>query len=760
MTKKKLLGIILLLNLNLLNANITSYVDCFIGTDFHGHTFPGACLPFGAVQASPDADGAKWDWSSGYHYSDTNIKGFSQTHLSGTGCPELGDFLLIPTNGELKLFPGEKSNPDEGYRSTFSHEQEWASPGYYAVMLEDYGIKAEMTVTNRTAFYRFTYPKDDDSRLILDLAHFLGNAPHDVKICNIRFLDDELVVGSHTTNYWANNRTVYFAMKFDKKPISKTIYNNDKPFTAPSERAFSLIRNASAQHLKAVFDFDFKNGGELLVKIAVSSVSYQNALENLEKENSEWDFNDVKKSADKTWEENLSKISVKSDNVTKRIFTTALYHCMISPMLNQDVNGEFRGYDNLVYTNKKFENYSVFSLWDTFRALHPLFTIIEQERTKSFINSFIDAFKQSPYKMLPIWPLPQNESFSMIGYNSVPVLVDAYSKNLLNEFDAKELLDACVTTASNQEWRGLKTYQERGFVPVEDSDESVCSALEYAYSDWCISYFAKQIGNEDIAQKFLKRSQNFRNHFDEKTKFFRTKHSDGKFQEPFDPQRTHTREGSKERDYTEGNAWQWRWFAPHAPYDLIEMLGKKEQFTKELDTLFSMERTDFNVADVTGTIGEYAHGNEPSHHVIYFYAFVGQAHKTQRLARQIMSTFYTDRADGICGNEDCGQMSAWYVFSAMGFYPFNPCGGIYVLGSPILEEATINLESGKTFKVVAKNQSEKNVYVKEVKLNGERLLRPYITHSEIVSGGLLEFEMSPTPNENCFDKNIVIPVAQ
>lgn len=744
----------------------SAMVNPMIGTADHGHTYPGATRPFSAVQASPDNGRHGWDWCSGYHYSVDSIMGFSQTHLSGTGCPDLGDILIMPTTGALKLNAGDAKNPDSGYRSRFSHAEETAQAGYYSVMLKDYNIKAEVTSTERAGFYRFTFPKSEQSRVLLDLTHLIGRA-NGVMMASARIIDDNTVAGSRIVKNWGPNREIYFAIQFSKPFSSFQFYENNRPrYFFPGEKFKPAARHVDGKDIKGAFDFDMKNGGQLLVKVGISTVSYSNALENIKAELPDWNFDNIVADSKAAWDKQISKISVKADKDTTTVFKTALYHATIAPQLNEDVNGEYRGYDHAVHTAKGFKNYTVFSLWDTFRALHPLMTIIETERTKDFVASMMAHFEQSPYKMLPIWTLPQNDTFCMVGYNSVPVVIDAWSKGLMpKNVSEKDLLAACVSTANQDSWKALGYYKKYGYIPHDLSHEGVSSALEYSYADSCIAYMAQKMGDKPVAEEFAKRGQNFKNHFEPETGFMRARFSDGKFREPFDPQISDRRKSKKDpsdRDYTEGNGWHWRWFAPQAPYELVNMIGKgkPEKFVEELDKLFTTERTDFSVLDVSGPIGEYAHGNEPSHHTAYFYMFANAPWKTQEMVRRIMRDFYTNKPDGICGNDDCGQMSAWYVLSAMGFYSFNPCGGIYVLGSPAVEEACINLESGKTFKIKAINQSPKNVYVKSVSLNGKRIKRAYITHSEIMAGGELVFEMSDKPVKDCFDNSIKIPYRQ
>ncbi|MFY0654943.1 MAG: GH92 family glycosyl hydrolase [Cyclobacteriaceae bacterium] len=734
---------------------VTDKVDVFIGTGGHGHTFPHAMVPFGAVSAGPDWETIGWDAAGGYHYDAKNIKGFSQVHLSGTGLTEGGDLLLVPTVGEIQVNSGSHDDPDAGYRSRFSHEDESARPGYYQVRLLDYDINAEMTATERVGFHKYTFPDSDQTHIMMDLQHHIHGGGDKVKISHLRVLDETTVSGYRiTSGLWARNRHTYFAMRFSK-PFSSHVFHD--PIGQPYNREKKLFWNLpdhTGDKIKGIFNFQTEDGEVIMVKIAISSVSMSNALENLEAEIPDWDFERVSIEADQKWEKQMGKIVVKGDEDRVAKFYAALYHNNIHPTINHDVNGEYRGMDHEVHKTDDFTHYTMFSLWDTFRATHPLFTLIHQKRTNDIIHTMLNFYRENPRKMLPMWSMYQGENTCMIGLHSLPVVTDAYLKGLTTAKPA-DLLDAMVVSANNPgidstvarniypSYYGQMHYLEKGYHPTDLVRTGVSVTLEHAYDDWTVALMASKIKNQETSQEFLKRSQYFRNVWDPETKFFRAKLNNGTFRDPFDP-RAHHREEFLDRDYTEGNAWQYLWFVPHDVYGLQEMLGGKKVMASKLDELFSLPYIgESKVLDVSGLIGEYAHGNEPCHHVAYLYNYVGQPWKTQELIHQVDKEFYKAAPDGYIGNEDAGQMSAWYVFSALGFYPVNPSGGIYIFGSPLLEEATLNLENGKTFKIIAKNFNEKNIYIQSVKLNRKPYNNVWLRHEDIVQGGTLEYVMGP-----------------
>lgn len=704
------------------------YVDPFIGTGGHGHTFPGVVVPNGMVQLSPDQRTDGWDWCSGYHYSDNSIIGFSHTHLSGTGVGDMGDILLMPTVGNPVFNPGSIENPDDGYRSRFSHDNETAEAGYYQVFLDDYKINAELTATSHAGMHRYTFPKSDKSNIIIDLHHGIKDQPVELRLSVV---SDTEVAGLRRSKGWANNQYVYFVARFSK-PFSKYgIVMNGEVIEGET--------NAESQEdIKAYVQFETGSDEEIVVKVGISPVSIEGAKKNLDAEIAEFDFDEVRKSAFEAWNKELNKIKIETKNETdKRIFYTALYHTMIHPTLYTDVDGRYRGRDMQIHDTNDFTNYTVFSLWDTFRGAHPLYTIISPDKVKDYLQTFEKQYEQDG--RLPVWELTACETECMIGYHSVSVIADAYAKGIASLEDT-ELLDAMTNNATLPHF-GLESYMKNGYVKVEDEGESVSKTLEYAYDDWCIAKVAKLKGREDIYNQFIERAQYYKNVYDPKTGFMRGK-INSTWSNPFDPREVNF-------NYTEANAWQYTFFVPHDITGLIELMGGKDKFVKKLDLLFTekAETTGREQADITGLIGQYAHGNEPSHHKSYLYNYAGEAWKTQMRVNQILRSMYTDEPDGYSGNEDCGQMSAWYVLSAMGFYQVTPGTDMYIIGSPLFDKATINIPNGKIFTITANNLSAKNIYIQSVKLNGKDYSKSYLIHADIVSGGELIFEMGAQPNK-------------
>ncbi len=749
-------------NISLCQTKITPYdfVNPFIGTDDMGHTFPGASVPFGLVQLSPETDTAMYSYGKGYNpdvykycagyqYSDKTIVGFSHTHFNGTGHSDLGDFLLMPTIGELKMNPGTKENPDAGYRSRFSHETEKASPGFYAVKLDDYNVDVELTATTHVGFHKYKFPKTNDAHVILDLTSGIYNYDGKVVWSFVRVENKTLITGYSQTNGWAHTRYVYFAMEFSKPFKSYGLLNDEQLVYRGFWRKFNEDKNfpeRAGHKIKCYFNFDAENGEEILVKLAISGVSTKNAIENLNAEIPGWDFEEVKQNAKKLWNKELSKIEIKSSDERKINFYTSMYHAFLNPSVFSDVNGEYRGLDQNIHKSKSFTDYTTFSLWDTYRALHPLYTIIQQKRTSDIINSFLAHYEQSVHKILPVWSHWANENWCMIGYHAVPVIVDAFMKGIPG-FDVDKAFEACIASANYDLYDGIGAYKKYGYVPEDLSSNSASKTLEYAYDDWTIYKFAEKLGRTNETNEFLKRANNFKNIFDTQTKFMRAKNSDGTFKISFDPLSV------ANQGYIEGNAWNYSLYVPQDINGFIKLIGGKEKLVTWLDSLFTFELPEkyFGESeDVTkvGMIGNYVHGNEPSHHVPYMYCYAGQPWKTQERIHQIINSMYKPEPHGLCGNDDCGQMSAWYIFSAIGFYPVTPGSNEYVIGSPCVEEAKINLEDGKTFLITAVNLSEKNIYIKEVYLNGEKLDRCFITHNEILNGGELKFVMQDKPNKN------------
>jgi predicted alpha-1,2-mannosidase len=724
----------------------TKYVNNFIGTGGHGHTFPGATTPYGMVQLSPDTRTIGWDACGGYHYTDSSILGFSHTHLSGTGISDLGDFLFMPFAGEPKITPGTPEDPDSGYRSRFSHEDEVASPGFYSVLLKDYNIKAELTATTRAGFHKYTYNEGGKSGIIIDLSHTIykdSKPSHEFKILN-----DTEIAGYKGSGGWAVSQDIYFHAKFNK-PFTCTFYENGKKV--------ELLPDTKYKKLIAVLSFNTNPSEEVLSKVGISSVDYNGAKNNLESEIKDWDFNRVKNAAHQLWKTELSKINVQGGSENeKTIFYTSLYHTSISPNIFSDVDSRYRGIDRKIHTSKKQNIYTVFSLWDTFRAYNPLKTILDPKKTNEFINTLLSKYDQGG--ALPMWELQGNETGCMIGYHAVPVIVDAYKKGIRG-FDINKAYKA-ILSAPTYDTKNVffpskavqeelmpkgKLYNETmNYIPADLENESVSKALEYAYDDWCIAQMAKDLGNTDDYERFMKRSKKYTQYFDTTTGFMRGKNQDGTWREPFDPSFSRHRKD----DYTEGNAYQWSWFVPHDVPGLIDLVGGKDTFIKKLDKLFtaSSELKGNEVSnDISGFIGQYAHGNEPSHHISHLYNFVGQPWKTQELTDQIMKELYFNNPNGLAGNEDCGQMSAWYVLNAMGFYSFCPGDTTYSIGRPIFDTVEINLQSGKKFTIKAKNNSSTNKYIQTTKWNGKDLTTPFFNHEQLISGGLLEFQMNNVP---------------
>ena len=736
------------------------YVNPFIGTQEDGHTFPGAAVPFGMVQLSPETDTLLYSYGNGYNpeiyrycagyqYNDSTIVGFSHTHFSGTGHSDLGDFLIMPTVGELKLNPGVKDIPRSGYRSRFSHSTEVAHPGYYAVTLDDYKIRAELTTTERVGFHKYTFPQSSDAHIILDMTSGIYNYAGKTVWDFIRVENDTVVTGYRQTDGWAQTRYVYFAMVFSKPFKSYGLRDDEKSVYKGFWRKWNQDENfpeRAGRNVKAYFNFETKAGEPILIKFALSGVSTEGAMKNLKSEIAGWDFNKVKEEAKEKWNRELSRITVNASDDSKTTFYTALYHCFLSPIVFSDVDGNYRGLDQNIHHASNFTDYTIFSLWDTYRALHPLYTIIERKRTSDIINSMLAHYEQSPEHMLPVWSHWANENWCMIGYHAVPVVVDAYMKGIRG-FDVNEALKAVVSTANRDRYDGIGYYKEYGYVPEDLNTNSASKTLEYAYDDWTIYKFAESLGRNKLADEFLKRAESFRNIFDDQTKFMRAKNSDGRWKTPFDPL------SSVNQGYIEGNALNYSLYVPQDIKGLIGLMGGNAELISRLDTLFTLKLPQkyFEESEdvtATGMVGDYDQGNEPSHHVAYMYCYAGEPWKTQERIHEIVDSKYNSSIDGLCGNDDCGQMSAWYIFSAMGFYPVTPGSNQYVIGSPCVDEAKIKLENGRSFTMKAENLSAKNIYIEKAFLNGKSIDRCYITQDEIMGGGELRFVMSSKPSES------------
>jgi len=747
-------------NLNYPEFNPIDYVNPFIGTKNMGHTFPGAAAPFGMVQLSPETnelmmynDGKynpdAYKYCSGYQYSDSTIFGFSHTHFSGTGHSDLGDFLIMPTTGELKLDPGTAAVHGSGYHSAFSHQKESAQPGYYKVELDDYKITAELTATERVGFHQYTFPKSDNAHIIMDLMSNIYNYPDKNVWTFIRVENDSLITGYRQTSGWARTRKVYFAMKFSKPFASYGHKKYDKLQYNGFYRKFNETENfpeMAGRNIRAYFNFKTEEGEKLRIKFALSSVSTEGALKNLQAEIPGWNFEQTKLATQEKWNRELSKIVVETPTKEEKItFYTSMYHTMLSPIIFEDVDGSYIGLDQNIHQSDGFVNYTVYSLWDTYRALHPLFNIIQPERNNDMIHSMLAHHDQSVHHMLPVWSHYANENWCMVGYHSVSVIADAIAKGT-TDVDPARALKACQNTSTVSYFDGIGDYMKFGYVPEDKSSSSVSKTLEYAYDDWCIAQIAKKVGNNSVLADYTKRSENFRNVYDPKIGFMRPRLANGEWRKEFDPMDT---EG---QGFIEGNAWNYGLYIPQGIDTMIKMMGGKDKFSAHLDQIFTNDIEEKYIEkneDITrdGIIGNYIHGNEPGHHIPYLYNWTNQPWKTQERVRMIMEKMYHPRPDGLCGNDDAGQMSAWYIFTALGFYPVLPGSDEYAIGSPMILKATVRLSGGKSLTINTVNQSEKNVYVDKVDVNGKILTGNTIKHSDIVNGGEITFYMRNTPNK-------------
>lgn len=711
------------------SEGLLQYVDPYIGSGYHGHVFVGTSVPYGMVQLGPNNIHKGWDWCSGYHYSDSILIGFSHTHLNGTGCTDLGDILIMPLN-EIRTPRGNQDDIRDGYASRYSHDNETARPEYYSLLLDRYNIKAELTATDRVGFHRYAYPEGKPASILIDLREGNGSNAYD---SYIRKIDDYTVEGYRYVRGWSPSRKVYFVLKSDKKIEQFTAYDDNTP------KPWNQLKVAS---VKSVLTFG--NVKEVKIKVSLSSVSCANAAMNLQAELSHWDFDKIVKMSADRWNKQLARMSVETDNEpAKRIFYTAHYHTMIAPTLYCDVNGEYRGMNDMIYTDLKKANYTTLSLWDTYRALHPLMTIVQSEMVDKVVNSMLSIYHQQD--KLPIWPLMSGETNCMPGYSSVPVIADAYLKGFTG-FDAEETLQAMKATATYEKQKGIPYVLEKGYIPADKVHEATSIAMEYAVDDWGIAAMAHKMGKYEDAATYAKRAHYYKNYFDSSIHFIRPKLEDGSWRTPYDPARSIHTVG----DFCEGNGWQYTFFAPQDPYGLIGLFGGDKPFTAKLDNFFTNNDSmgEGASSDITGLIGQYAHGNEPSHHVAYLYAYAGEQWKTAEKVRFIMDEFYTDKPDGIIGNEDCGQMSAWYLLSSMGLYQVNPSDGIFVFGSPCFKKVEMKVRGGKTFTVEAPNNNKENIYIQKVYLNGKPYNKSYITYDDIINGSTLKFVMGKKPNKN------------
>ena len=727
-------------------TDYTSMVDPFIGTGGHGHTFPGPVVPNGMIQPSPDTRIDGWDACSGYYYEDSSINGFSHTHVSGTGCADYGDILIMPTVGEQDYKNQDLKSQSLPYASSFSHENEVAVPGYYSVFLDRYSVKAELSSTKRAAIHRYTFPKSDNSGFIIDMDYSIQRQRN--MDMNIDVLSDTEICGYKTTKYWAFDQQIAFYAKFSK-PFTYEIYTDT--MTVNNGKKLPLY--------KALLKFETAKDEQILVKVGVSAVDVEGARKNVEAEIPEWDFEKVRTDAHNEWNKYLSKIDIKTaDAKNKEIFYTALYHTAISPNLFTDVDGRYLGMDLEVHQgNVDKPVYTIFSLWDTFRALHPLLSIIDPKLNNDFITSLLLKHKEGG--VFPMWDLASNYTGTMIGYHAVSLIADAYTKGNA-DFDLKEAYEACLR-AAEYDTTGIKCpaavlphlmpkakyYKNTlGYVPCDKDNESVAKALEYAYNDYCISILAEANNDMENAEKYKDYSKAYQKYFDKSTRFMRGLDSKGKWRTPFNPRSSNHRND----DYCEGTAWQWTWFVPHDVDGLIELMGGKTQFIEKLDSLFTADSSlegDLVSADITGLIGQYAHGNEPSHHIIHLYNYADQPWKTQELVDSVFHSQYFNAPDGLSGNEDCGQMSAWYIMNSIGIYQVCPGKPVYSIGRPLFDEVTVNLPDNKQFIVKTVNNSRENKYIEKAVLNGVPLEKPFINHEDIKNGGVLEFTMTSQPTK-------------
>jgi predicted alpha-1,2-mannosidase len=726
-------------------------VDPFFGTGGEGHSFPGAVAPFGMVQLSPDTDTTCtirdcYGHAAGYRYDDDTIQGFSHTHFSGAGHSDLGDFLVMPIAGDVvQLEPGAADKPDSGYRQRFSHATEIAHPGYYAVTLADSGIRAEMTAGTRVGVHRYTFPADQAAHLVLDLRTSLYDYPGKTLWSSIRLWPDGTITGTRQTRGWAPDRKLYFAMKFSAPLVDHAFLDTEKDvtyngFQGPG-RGHDDLAEKAGRELVARLDFG-RLSEPLEVKVALSSVDEAGAMNNLAAEPG--DFDAIRAQTKAAWQKALGTVEIAADAPMRTMMYTALYHTLIAPSVSSDADGRWRGPDNAVH-HSDFTVHSTFSLWDTFRAEHPLLTLVQPEEVNAdFVKSLIASQQVSPFGILPVWQFQGRETWTMIGYHAVPVIADAYMKGIRG-FDAEKALDAMVASATYAPYGGLGDYMRLGYVPIDKEPEAASKTVEYAFDDWTIAQMARAMGKDAIADRFEKRSLNWRNSFDPKTGFLRARKSDGDFRTPFDP--TAINYGS---DYTEGNAWQYSWFMPHDEGGLVRMLGGDDATIAKLDAMFEFDnsKVDYSHAeDIAGLIGQYIHGNEPSHHVAYMYDYAGVPWRTQERLKQIVESQYKAAPDGLSGNDDLGQMSAWLFFTGMGFYPVAPGSNQYVIGRPFVDRAVLDLPNGEEFMVRAENLSDANRYIGRVLLNGKPLTRSYITDAEIRDGGELTFVMQAMPNK-------------
>jgi predicted alpha-1,2-mannosidase len=690
---------------------LSDYIRPFVGTKGEGNTYPGPSAPFGMIQLSPDTDRDLWDTASGYEYSDTSIMGFTLTHLNGTGIPDLGDFLFMPQIGEPKLVAGTKENPDSGYRARYSHDQESASAGYYKVKLLNNNVIVELTAGERIGMMRFTFPQSEQASIMTDLQHFLSGNRFKLIWSHVRVEDNATITGFHLVNGWSKERYLYFAARYSRPFDHYRIMSqgNEVKYDSYKTYRFRSRNEAAGTNLQFLAEYKTRPDEAILVKVAVSPISAANALQNLDSEiaRADWDFERIVRQTREKWDRELSRIEVEGSQWDKETFYTGMYHAFLAPNLYQDVTEEYRGLDSNIHQAKGFKNYAVFSLWDTFRATHPLFALIQSQRDSDMINSLLAHYDQSVDHLLPLWSLQGNETWCMIGYHAVPVIVDGYLKGVRG-FDKQRAYQAIRTTAMNPDYDGVAAYAKLGWVPCDLENESVSKTLEYAFDDYCVAQMARALGKSADYDSFMKRAGSYKNVFDPSTSQVRGKDSQGKWRTPFDP---HAYAEGSQADFTEATATQYTFYNPQDVPAMIALMGGKEKFIQQLDALFDYKEPLKTQAaeDIQGRIGEYWHGNEPSHHIIYLYCYAGQPWKAARRLHEVIKTQYGNQPNSLSGNDDCGQMSAWYIFTALGFYPVCPASDYYVIGSPAVEKAVMHLSNGKKFTMLAKNLSEQNI---------------------------------------------------
>jgi predicted alpha-1,2-mannosidase len=721
--------------------DIFRFVNVGLGIGGHGHTFPGATVPFGMVQLSPDTYNDDWDWCSGYHLSDNSIMGFSHTHLSGTGCGDLLDFLVVPRTGEVRLEAGDRKKPGAGYRSRFSHANEQMHPGYYSVLLDDSGVRAELTATEHAGFHRYTFPATESSHILLDLSHAYGQFPANIEWCSVRQSGGDTILASHATHAWGMGRQMHAALKFSR-PFDRLDFYLD------GKLADGSVGELRGKNLKAVAHFKTHAGEQILIKTGISGVSTEGAEKNLAAEIADWDFARVQHAAESRWREQLSKIRIETSNADrKKVFYSSLYHTMMGPTLFDDVDGCYRGMDGKIHRLANGQrNYTTFSLWDTYRAEHPLFTLIHADRVPDMVNSLIRMSTESPAGMA-VWPLQGTETGCMTGYHSAAVIAEACAKGFTG-IDYKAAYTALKKRAFADDYRGLQWYRSMGYIPADLEEESVSKTLEYDYDDWSIAHVAAKLGDRENAKVLVDRSRNYRHYWDAGTGFLRAKMKDGSFALPFDPiEMGHSK---KWRDYTESNAWQTTFGIQHDVTGYIELMGGDKAFVNKLDALFNQPSTLPADAppDIAGMVGQYAHGNEPSHHIAYLYSYAGEPAKTQERIHFLNTEMYSNTPDGIAGNEDCGQMSAWFILSSIGFYAVDPVSTHYVFGTPLFDRVTLNLAGGKKLIFEARRETPESIYLQDVQLNGKAHTKSWFSHAEVAEGGRFVIRLGSKPDEH------------